>query len=263
MFEAGDRYRRGHSFDRPEQPFADDRCRLPIKKGRKFVSTSRRTPNESGSARRVERRRQGKVARVRRQRSMPAIVPDLSGPHQGRARPLAQEMTSNGKLTVEPTKDADKAAYVLDEIACRKSRPTGRGCVSADSISSPMATSAALCTWNGDVYIVKGIDDKLDHLTWRRIAGGMFQTLGLKIIDGNIYVHGRDQITILHDLERRRRSRLLRELQQRRRDDRSLPRIRLRPAAGRGGQPLHHQGRRREPGRTAGSNGRSPATTAH
>ena len=59
--------------------------------------------------------------------------------------------------------------------------------------------SAALCTWNGDVWVVKGIDDKLEHLTWQRYATGLFQTLGLKIVNGEIYVLGRDQITRLHD----------------------------------------------------------------
>ena len=38
------------------------------------------------------------------------------------------------------------------------------------------------------------------HLTWRRVAAGLFQPLGLKIVDGEIYVMGRDQITHLHDL---------------------------------------------------------------
>jgi len=43
-------------------------------------------------------------------------------------------------------------------------------------------------------------DDKLDKLTWQRIATGMFQPLGLKIVDDVIYVTCRDQITRLHDL---------------------------------------------------------------
>jgi hypothetical protein len=37
-------------------------------------------------------------------------------------------------------------------------------------------------------------------LTWQRIASGLFQPLGLKVIDGQIYVGCRDQIVILHDL---------------------------------------------------------------
>src|SRR5581483_1290289 len=39
---------------------------------------------------------------------------------------------------------------------------------------------AAVCTWSGDVWIVSGIDEKLDHVTWKRYAAGLFQTLGLK-----------------------------------------------------------------------------------
>jgi hypothetical protein len=37
-------------------------------------------------------------------------------------------------------------------------------------------------------------------LTWRRIASGLFQPLGLKIVRGDIYVTCRDQIVILRDL---------------------------------------------------------------
>jgi hypothetical protein len=59
---------------------------------------------------------------------------------------------------------------------------------------------AAICTFHGDVWVVSGIDDKLEELTWRRYATGLFQPLGLKVVDGRIYVTGRDQITRLHDL---------------------------------------------------------------
>jgi hypothetical protein len=59
---------------------------------------------------------------------------------------------------------------------------------------------AAVCTWNGDVWIVSGIDASLEKLSWRRYATGLFQPLGLKIVEDRIYVLGRDQITRLHDL---------------------------------------------------------------
>ena len=62
------------------------------------------------------------------------------------------------------------------------------------------ATRAAICTWSGDVWIVSGIEGNLEHLAWRRFATGLFQPLGLKIVDDQIYVLGRDQITRLHDL---------------------------------------------------------------
>ncbi|BCX46260.1 heme-binding domain-containing protein [Haloferula helveola] len=60
--------------------------------------------------------------------------------------------------------------------------------------------SAAVCTWNGDVWIVDGIDQAEGELTWQRICSGLFQPLGLKIVDGEIYVGCRDMIAILRDL---------------------------------------------------------------
>ena len=59
---------------------------------------------------------------------------------------------------------------------------------------------AAVCTFHGDVWIVSGINASLEKLTWKRYATGMFQPLGLKVVKGDIYVAGRDQITRLKDL---------------------------------------------------------------
>ncbi|MEI6233086.1 MAG: DUF6797 domain-containing protein [Planctomycetota bacterium] len=59
---------------------------------------------------------------------------------------------------------------------------------------------AALCTWSGDVWIVSGIDDALGNLTWKRFASGLYQPLGLKIVDEKIYCTCRDQIVKLHDV---------------------------------------------------------------
>lgn len=60
--------------------------------------------------------------------------------------------------------------------------------------------TAVLSTWNGDVWTVSGFKNDITKLTWRRIASGLFETLGVKVVDGKIYVLGRDQITRLHDL---------------------------------------------------------------
>ncbi|MDB6111723.1 MAG: Cytochrome c [Pedosphaera sp.] len=59
---------------------------------------------------------------------------------------------------------------------------------------------AAVSTLSGDVWVVSGIDDKLQKLTWRRFATGLYEPLGLKIVNGVVHVLGRDQITRLHDL---------------------------------------------------------------
>ncbi|MES2440980.1 MAG: DUF6797 domain-containing protein [Verrucomicrobiota bacterium] len=60
--------------------------------------------------------------------------------------------------------------------------------------------SAALSSWNGDVWVVKGLKGDWSNLKWQRIASGLFETLGVKVVNGIIHVNGRDQITQLIDL---------------------------------------------------------------
>ncbi len=56
----------------------------------------------------------------------------------------------------------------------------------------------AVCTWMGDVWIVSGLAS--EKQTWRRIAAGLNQPLGLKIIDDVIHITCRDQLVKLRDL---------------------------------------------------------------
>lgn len=60
--------------------------------------------------------------------------------------------------------------------------------------------SAAISTMTGEVWLVRGIDEKLEKIRWKRFATGLHQPLGVKIVKDKIYVLGRDQITCLHDL---------------------------------------------------------------
>jgi azurin/sugar phosphate isomerase/epimerase len=60
--------------------------------------------------------------------------------------------------------------------------------------------SAAVCTMTGEVWLVRGIDEKLEKLRWKRFATGLHQPLGLKIIKDKIHLLCRDQITCLQDL---------------------------------------------------------------
>ncbi|HLJ96100.1 MAG TPA: DUF6797 domain-containing protein [Gemmataceae bacterium] len=60
--------------------------------------------------------------------------------------------------------------------------------------------TALICTMQGDVWRVEGLDGDLRHVRWRRFASGLHHCLGLVVADGQIYVLGRDQITRLHDL---------------------------------------------------------------
>ena len=58
---------------------------------------------------------------------------------------------------------------------------------------------AAVCTWDGDVWIVSGLSS-FGQMTWKRFATGLFEPLGLRIVDDIIHVSARDAIWQLHDL---------------------------------------------------------------
>jgi glucose/arabinose dehydrogenase len=135
--------------------------------------------------------------------------------HKQRAESLKGNKAAVDEMNEEMSKakDAEKASeqlakqivqangpYVVDTITLPFKNPYDAWMRVSGFDFFPDGHSAAVCTWNGDVWIVKGIDDKLDHLTWQRYATGLFQSLGLKIVNGEIYVSGRDQITRLHDL---------------------------------------------------------------
>jgi glucose/arabinose dehydrogenase len=93
-----------------------------------------------------------------------------------------------------------EAPYVVDTITLPDKNPWNSWMRIGAFDFFADGTRAALCTLNGDVWIVSGIDAGLQKLTWQRFATGLYEPLGLKIVDEQIYVLGRDQITRLHDL---------------------------------------------------------------
>ena len=62
------------------------------------------------------------------------------------------------------------------------------------------ANIGVLCTTDGDIWSVKGLTDNTDKLHWKRIASGLFQPLGIKVVKDEIYVICRDQLVKLNDL---------------------------------------------------------------
>ncbi len=99
------------------------------------------------------------------------------------------------------TQAGQDGAYVVDVLTLPQNnpwksrlRPTG-----IDFLKG--GQEAVVSTIDGEVWHVKGILGKAgEHTTWRRIATGLFQPLGIKVLNGDIYVTCRDQICILRDL---------------------------------------------------------------
>ncbi|MFP6765236.1 MAG: DUF6797 domain-containing protein, partial [Planctomycetaceae bacterium] len=115
------------------------------------------------------------------------------------------------KLTTEALLGADDGPYTVDVL----SRPAANPWLAQVRLTGfdffPDGDRLAICAWDGDVWLVSGLKllenaatrkpgEPAPKLTWQRIASGLFQPLGLKIIDGKIHLTCRDQICILHDL---------------------------------------------------------------
>jgi glucose/arabinose dehydrogenase len=111
----------------------------------------------------------------------------------GRAR-WTEEIVTAGVLS------GGKDAYVVDRLTLPEPNPYTKWLrVGGFDFFSDMER-AALCTWDGDVWVLSGVDAKLDRLVWKRFATGLHQPLGLRIVKDAVYVVGHDQITRLHDL---------------------------------------------------------------
>jgi putative heme-binding domain-containing protein len=90
--------------------------------------------------------------------------------------------------------------FAVDVLAAPEANPWNAQ-VRFSGIDFTGPDSAVICSWDGDVWSVSGIAAATGELTWRRIATGLFQPLGIKVIDGVIFVGCRDRIVTLVDLD--------------------------------------------------------------
>ncbi len=131
-------------------------------------------------------------------------APDLTSRTQGGAPRWAE------KLVTKTVAGQDSDAFVVDSLTHPENNPwlAQMRLTGLDFFSDP--NRAAVCAWDGDVWIVSGLSrhaldtdeggaDDSRQLTWQRIASGLFQPLGVKIVDNQIFVTCRDQLVILRD----------------------------------------------------------------
>ncbi|OYV03919.1 MAG: hypothetical protein CFE26_19635, partial [Verrucomicrobiales bacterium VVV1] len=124
----------------------------------------------------------------------PAAAPDFASLLKGGAPIWAGKIVTEGKTSTDKN-----APYATDVVTLPTENPW-KSTLRFGGFDFIDEDSAALSSWNGDVWVVKGLKGDWKKLTWQRIASGLFETLGLKVVKGNIYVNGRDQITQLIDL---------------------------------------------------------------
>lgn len=135
------------------------------------------------------------VATARDASPSPSSLVTLSELTKGGSPQYAETLTSSGTMG----KPEEGSAWAVDQISLPASNPW-KSNLRFGGFDFLDENTAVLSTWNGDVWTVSGFQKDVSKLTWRRIASGLFETLGVKVVDGKIYVNGRDQITRLHDL---------------------------------------------------------------
>ena len=108
---------------------------------------------------------------------------------------------SRGSETIRMTgkRGSGDGPYQIDTIPVPLENPTGSPMFLTGLDFFPNG-DAAVSTFFGDVWIVRGLDRDLKEVRWKRIAQGLNQPLGLLVIDGKIHTLGKDQITVLNDL---------------------------------------------------------------
>jgi len=121
---------------------------------------------------------------------------DLAAHTKGGEGIWKETITTSGAVSTDT-----KAGWVTDSIVLPEKNPW-KSNIRFGGFDFLDEDTAALSTWNGDVWTVSGLKGDWSKLEWKRFASGLFEPLGLKVVDGTIYVHGRDQITKLQDLNK-------------------------------------------------------------
>lgn len=92
----------------------------------------------------------------------------------------------------------EQEGYALDTISIPSSNPWNAWLRTA-AIDFYPDGRMLVTTYGGDVWLVSGIDASLKQLEWKRFASGLYEPLGIKIIEQVPYVTCKDRIIKLHD----------------------------------------------------------------
>ncbi|HWV58156.1 MAG TPA: DUF6797 domain-containing protein [Longimicrobiales bacterium] len=101
-------------------------------------------------------------------------------------------------LETQAVMGSEDGPFAVDEITAPAENPWNSH-LRFSAVDFLSDSQAAIASMSGDIWLVDGIGEELGTIRWRRFATGLNQPLGLKVVDGLIYVTGRDQITRLHD----------------------------------------------------------------
>lgn len=124
---------------------------------------------------------------------LPQVQTEMPDFRNGGPAYWKEEVLTQGQLA------PDTAAFVTDLLTLPIPNPWKRN-VRVVDVAFLDEDRAALVTFEGDVWLVEGIDRELDKLRWRRFASGLYEPQSIEVVKEKIYVYGKEGIVRFHDL---------------------------------------------------------------
>ncbi len=134
----------------------------------------------------------------------PELKPDPLAPAQPGKEPVPGRLPAARWPEIIPTQATPgpgDRAFTLDNLSLPLDNPWHRNVRVAD-LAFFRDGRAATVTFDGDVWIVDGLDGALQSVTWRRFASGLHEPLGIAIRDDEVFVHDRNGLWKLRDTDR-------------------------------------------------------------
>lgn len=107
----------------------------------------------------------------------------------------AQKVVTRGLIA------SDTAVFVTDILTLPVPNPWKRN-VRVTDLAFISEDRMVVTTFEGDVWTVDGVEGDLGHMVWRRFASGLYEPMSIEVVDGQIYVFGKEGIVRLHDLNK-------------------------------------------------------------
>lgn len=115
-------------------------------------------------------------------------------PERESRRRWSEDVVTQGRLNLAPE------AYVVDRVPLPEKNPWRRNVRMADLAFLPDGVGYGV-TFDGDVWSVRGLTRDLAEVRWRRFASGLHEPLGIAVRDGDVFVHDRNGLWRLRDLD--------------------------------------------------------------
>ena len=152
----------------------------------------------SGSLLSFKSAAQGASVIIRQSKNSEASSQSAAVAHLQAPRKLTKRWTETIAAPGTLGKARPDSAYVVDTLSVPFDNPY-KTVMQLTSLAFYPNGDALVATLPGDIWLVKGLDDSLQKVTWSRFATGFNQPIGLRIDPDGIFVLDRGQIYRLHD----------------------------------------------------------------